>query len=84
MNDKISPLVSSTLTNSYVLAELIPKLAELDLLSAQDTQDIYSRAYNALEAERANIEDADLRAAYAESCRIVGEALNTTPLPDES
>lgn len=82
MNDKISPIVSNCLTNSCLIAELIPKLGELGVLSPRDTQDIYSRAYDAMEQLRAETDDPELRAAYAESCRIVGEALNTTPLPD--
>lgn len=80
MPDPIPPLVTSNLINSVLIAELIPKLAELGVLSARDTQGIYSRAYDALEVMRADAEDAEHRAACAEACRIVGKALNTTPL----
>lgn len=80
MTDKIPPLVTSNLINSVLMAELIPKLVELGVLSANDTQDIYSRAYDALEEMRAGADDAEYRAACAEGCRIIGEALNTTPL----
>ena len=83
MNDKIAPLTSSNLVNSVLIAELIPKLAELGVLSAQDTHDIYSRGYDALERMRTEAEDAEFRSICAEACRVVGEALNTTPLNSE-
>ena len=80
MSDPVPSLVTSNLMNAVLIAELIPKLAELGVLSDNDTQDIYSRAYDELEEMRAEAEDADYRAACSEGCRIIGEALNTTPL----
>lgn len=71
--------MTSNLINSVLITELIPKLAELGVLSEQSTHDIYSRAYDALEQMRTNADDAEFRAVCAEGCRIIGESLNTTP-----
>lgn len=84
MNDKILSTTASCLINSALLAELIPKLAELDVFSEQDTYDIYDRALESLERMQAEAEDPQLRSVSVEARRMIEEPLRTMPRQSEN
>lgn len=79
MNDKINVITASGLVNSALVAELIPKLAELGVLSEQDTYDIYDRALESLERMQAEADDPEFREVCADARRIIEAPLADTP-----
>ncbi len=69
----------TSLVNSALVAELIAKLAELGVLSEQDTHDVYDRALESLERMQADADDPDFRAVCADARRMIEEPWSTTP-----
>ena len=84
MSDKNLSTTASYLVNSALLAELIPKLAELGVFSDQDSYDIYDRALESLERMQAEAEDPQLRSVFVEARRMVEEPLRTMPRRSEN
>ena len=69
--------------NAALMAELLPKLAEIGVLSAQDTHDIYDGALLSLEKSEADAEHNALREVYADARQIIETALDSTPKPPD-
>jgi len=61
------------------MAQLIPKLAELGVLSDQDTYDIYDRALESLERMQAETSDSNLQSIYKEAREIIEKPLRDEP-----
>ena len=78
MNEKSQSIAVSNLINSSITSELIPKLAELGILSSQDVYDIYDRALESIEHVQATSEDDSVRDVCKSARSVIENALKST------
>lgn len=78
MTVKLNAITASGLVNSALVAELIPKIAELGILSEQNTYDIYDRALESLERMQAEADDPEFREVCADARQIIETPLVNT------
>ena len=75
MKENLKSINVSNIINSSLMAQLIPKLAELGVLSGQDTYDIYDRALESLERMQSETKDTNLQSIYKEAREIIENPL---------